>query len=104
MTDLHQAKIDALAEDVKELRTTMRELASAMVQLAKVEERQSIAMTQIQRGTERDDDHEKRLTMLESQMPAMQQQGNHVQLWIDRVLWAAMAGGLGWLAAGMPGA
>lgn len=79
-------RLATLHEDVTEMKTAMKELASAITKLALIEERQTNAAAAQERAFKVLAKLEDRVTNLESYVPA----NKRVSVWMDRATWAGM--------------
>lgn len=79
-------RLATLHEDVTEMKTAMKELASAITKLALIEERQTNAAAAQERAFKVLAKLEERVTNLEIYVPA----NKRVSVWLDRATWAGM--------------
>lgn len=79
-------RLATLHEDVTEMKTAMKELASAITKLALIEERQTNAAAAQERSFAVLAKLEERVTNLEIYVPA----NKRVSVWLDRATWAGM--------------
>lgn len=76
-----QAK--TMADDISDIKTSMRDIASAMQSLAVLEEKHTTSFDAIKRAHKRLDDQETRLRRVELSTAS--------HLWMERVVWVAAA-------------
>lgn len=81
-----KAKQDSLAEDMGEVKESLREIAKAMNTLSRLEVRHDHTQETLERVHKRIDAYEARTQALEVKLAS--------QLWIERVIWIVVAGGL----------
>lgn len=79
------ARLSGLSEDVGELKTTLREIATAVTRLALVEERQSQTNEALGRAFKQLDKVEVRVAAIERDMPIQRQTSG----WVLSGVWAA---------------
>lgn len=79
-------RLATLHEDVTEMKTAMKELASAITKLALIEERQTNAAAAQERAFKVLAKLEERVSDLESYVPA----NKRMSVWLDRATWAGM--------------
>lgn len=79
-------RLATLHEDVSEMKTAMKELASAITKLALIEERQTNAAAAQERAFKVLAKLEERVTNLEVYVPA----NKRISVWFDRATWAGM--------------
>lgn len=107
--DLLAHRLDALHNDVGDIKAALRDLATAVTRLAVVEERQQQAAAAQERGFRALERVEQRVSTLEHQMPdradqrlaALEQQApavNRTAAWVDRAVWAAAAAAVMYVA------
>lgn len=83
-------QLKTLHEDVSEMKSVLKDLATAITKLALIEERQANAAAALERAFGALERVETRVTALEKDVPA----NKRVSVWVDRAVWA----GLGLLA------
>jgi len=81
-----KAKQDALAEDMVEVKVSLREIAKAMNTLSRLEVRHDHTQETLERVHKRIDAYEARTQALEVKLAS--------QLWIERVIWVVVAAGI----------
>ena len=107
--DLLAHRLNALHEDVGDIKAALRDLTTAVTRLAVVEERQQQAAAAQERGFRALERVEQRVSTLEHQMPdradqrlaALEQQApavNRTAAWVDRAVWAAAAAAVMYVA------
>lgn len=79
-----KAKQDAMADDITEVKTSLRDIAKALNSLAALEEKHTNTQQTIGRIHGRIDDHENRIRANEVKLAA--------QMWVERIVWVAVAG------------
>ena len=84
------ATLDHLSKDMAEVRTSVKELASAVTRLALVEERQSNANEALARAFKELDRHDRRLNTIEQAQPLQKQSAHIVQSAVALILSAAL--------------
>ena len=77
------ARQDAMAEDISEMKDSLKGINEALHTLARLEERHSSTQDNVLRINSRIDDHEERIRNNETKLAA--------QMWIERVMWVAVA-------------
>lgn len=83
-------QLKILHEDVSEMKSVLKDLATAITKLALIEERQANAAAALERAFGALERVEARVAALEKDVPA----NKRVNVWVDRAIWA----GLGLLA------
>jgi len=83
-------QLKTLHEDVSEMKSVLKDLATAITKLALIEERQANAAAALERAFGALERVEARVAALEKDVPA----NKRVNVWVDRAIWA----GLGLLA------
>lgn len=83
-------QLKTLHEDVSEMKSVLKDLATAITKLALIEERQANAAAALERAFGALERVESRVAALEKDVPA----NKRVNVWVDRAIWA----GLGLLA------
>jgi septal ring factor EnvC (AmiA/AmiB activator) len=86
MSEIHQlkAKQDALAEDMTEVKQSLRDISKVLNKLATLEEKHTNTKQALSRIDDRIDDHEKRIRENEVKLAA--------SMWVERIVWVAVAG------------
>jgi hypothetical protein len=79
-------RLGDLHEDVSEMKSALKDLATAITKLALIEERQSNAAAAQERAFGVLSKLEERVSNLESYVPA----NKRVSVWLDRATWAGM--------------
>ena len=97
MADLSalKAKQDAMAEDITEIKGSLSKISDALTVLARLEERHKNTDDTINRIHSRIDGHDGRIRATENKLAA--------QMWIERIIWVTVAGGISMLIAGIKG-
>jgi hypothetical protein len=83
-------QLKTLHEDVSEMKSVLKDLATAITKLALIEERQANAAAALERAFGALERVEARVAALEKDVPA----NKRLNVWVDRAIWA----GLGLLA------
>jgi peptidoglycan hydrolase CwlO-like protein len=78
-----KARQDAMAEDISEMKDSLKGINEALHTLARLEERHSSTQDNVFRLNSRIDDHEERIRSNETKLAS--------QMWIERVMWVAVA-------------
>lgn len=78
-----KARQDAMAEDISEMKDSLKGINEALHTLARLEERHSSTQDNVFRINGRIDDHEERIRSNETKLAS--------QMWIERVMWVAVA-------------
>ena len=87
MVNVIAVRLDALTADISDMKSTLKDLANAIIKLALVEERQGqFAQTQ-ERMMAQMDRMDERVDTLEKAAPATER----LSMWFERGLWAAVA-------------
>jgi peptidoglycan hydrolase CwlO-like protein len=79
-----KAKQDALADDMSEVKTSLRYISEALQSLTRLEEKHTNMISAIDRINQKVDGHEERIRTNENKLAA--------QMWIERVVWITAAG------------
>lgn len=79
-------RLGDLHNDVSEMKTAMKDLATAITKLALIEERQSNAAAAQERAFQVLEKLESRVSALEIYVPA----NKRISVWFDRATWAGM--------------
>jgi alpha-D-ribose 1-methylphosphonate 5-triphosphate synthase subunit PhnI len=87
-TDSHvlNLQLKTLHEDVSEMKSVLKDLATAITKLALIEERQANAAAALERAFGALERVESRVSALEKDVPA----NKRVGVWLDRAIWAGM--------------
>jgi ElaB/YqjD/DUF883 family membrane-anchored ribosome-binding protein len=80
-------RLDSLAEDLREVKSTLKELTAAVNRLAVIEERQVTDRAALDRAFSSIKDHEGRLKVLETSNVANKQ----TNAWVHQAVWACVA-------------
>ena len=107
--DVLAHRLDALHQDVGEVKAALRDLATAVTRLAVVEERQQQSAAALDRAFGALERIEARISALEHQTPqrlsdrlaSLEQQApaaTRTAAWVDRAVWAAAAAGAMYVA------
>jgi peptidoglycan hydrolase CwlO-like protein len=78
-----KARQEAMAEDISEMKDSLKGINEALHTLARLEERHSSTQDNVLRINGRIDDHEARIRSNEARLAS--------QMWIERVMWVAAA-------------
>lgn len=81
-------KLQALHEDVAEIRKSMDKMSDAIARLAVIEERQTNNAQAVERAFNELGKIDSRLQQLELKQPL----NTHTNQWVDRVVWALLSG------------
>lgn len=81
------ARFSSLSEDLKEVKSTLKELTAAVNRLAVIEERQVTDRASLDRAFGSIKDHEGRLKVLENGQVTNKQVG----AWVHQAVWACVA-------------
>lgn len=81
---LLQANQNAMAEDIREIKGALKDIAQAMRTLSALEQKHMDMAQDINRAHKKIDDHEGRLRDIEFSTAS--------NLWIERLVWVAVAG------------
>lgn len=81
------ARMQALAGDMSDVKTAMRQLADAVTKLAVVEERQASDRAAIGRAFNELEDHERRLRAIEQTQPLQKQSSE----WVGKIITQVVA-------------
>ena len=86
MSEIHElkAKQDALAEDMGEVKTSLRDISKALNTLTRLEEKHSNTQQSVEKLNGRLDDHDTRIRNSEIKLAS--------QMWVERIIWVAVAG------------
>ena len=86
MSDISELKANqkALSDDMVEVKSSLKEIASALTSLARLEEKHISTTASLSRIDGRIDDHEARIRAAENKLAA--------QMWIERAIWVGVAG------------
>jgi FtsZ-binding cell division protein ZapB len=86
MSEIHElkAKQDALAEDMGEVKSSLKDISRALDTLARLEEKHSNTQKSVDKLNGRLDDHELRIRNNEIKLAS--------QMWVERIIWVAVAG------------
>lgn len=79
-------QLKTLHEDVSEMKSVLKDLATAITKLALIEERQANAAAALERAFGALERVETRVAALEKDVPA----NKRVSVWVDRAIWAGM--------------
>lgn len=79
-----KAKQDAMSDDIVEIKTSLRDIAKALNSLTALEQKHINTKEDIDRIDSQVNDHEKRIRANELKLAS--------QLWIERIVWVAVAG------------
>jgi hypothetical protein len=79
-------KFDVMSETVTDMKTSLKELTSAITKLTLIEERQLNAAASLERAFKTIESIDKRVGQLEQHVPA----NKRVSVWLDRATWAGM--------------
>lgn len=79
-------QLKTLHEDVNEMKSVLKDLATAITKLALIEERQANAAAALERAFGALERVETRVSVLEKDVPA----NKRVSVWVDRAIWAGM--------------
>ena len=78
-----KARQDAMAEDISEMKDSLKGINEALHTLARLEERHSSTQDNVFRINGRIDDHEERIRANEARLAS--------QMWVERVMWVVVA-------------
>ena len=78
-----KARQDAMAEDISEMKDSLKGINEALHTLARLEERHLSTQDSVLRIDARVDDHETRIRANENKLAA--------QMWVERAMWVAVA-------------
>ena len=78
-----KARQDAMAEDISEMKDSLKGINEALHTLARLEERHSSTQDNVFRLNGRIDDHEERIRANEARLAS--------QMWVERVMWVVVA-------------
>lgn len=86
MSEIHElkAKQDALAEDMGEVKTSLKDISKALNTLTRLEEKHSNTQQTVEKLNGRLDDHDTRIRANEIKLAS--------QMWVERIIWVAVAG------------
>lgn len=79
-------QLKTLHDDVSEMKSALKDLATAITKLALIEERQANAAAAQERAFAALERVEMRLSILEKDVPA----NKRISVWFDRAIWAAL--------------
>lgn len=85
-------KMQGMSEDMAEIKTTMKELASAVQRLAVIEEKQTGLKSDIERALSEITKVGDRVTVLEQDRPLQKQSSDFVQTAVKYIVAAALGG------------
>ena len=78
-----EAKQQAMADDISEMKDSLKGINKALNLLARLEEKHASTQGNVERIDGRIDDHEDRIRTNETKLAS--------QMWIERVMWVAVA-------------
>jgi septal ring factor EnvC (AmiA/AmiB activator) len=86
MSELYElkAKQDSLAEDMSEVKQSLRGISKVLNKLAALEEKHTSTQQTLSRMHSRIDDHDTRIRANEVKMAST--------MWVERIVWVAVAG------------
>jgi chromosome segregation ATPase len=85
-TTVLNLQLKTLHEEVSEMKSVLKDLATAITKLALIEERQANAAAALERAFGALERVESRVSALEKEVPA----NKRVSVWVDRAIWAGM--------------
>lgn len=88
-------KLEALHQDVGEVKTALNKLSEAITKLALVEQQQSQTASALERAFKAISKIEERVTTLEQQAP----KSKETSVWVDRLITATVVAALAFIAA-----
>lgn len=94
MSDFLANSIQAIRDDQREMRESLKQVAEAMTRLAVIEERVAHSQSSIARAFRGIEDHEERIDRLEKSEPEQRK----IAKWVNHAVWAGACAAAAFIA------